>query len=156
MAPPRWIDRLNDSRSVTHGVVSTGVVAGLALIEPRRLTTGRRLAYRGVIAAATAWMVWAGLRPRAGIDPFGQRRRAAAAAGAAGAALGLARAGEALDARVHDRLARAGARRPRLWIVIGEAAIAAAGWWASRAADRLDPDVAGFGEGPEAVAVDQP
>lgn len=150
--------RLNDPNSVAHGVVSTGLVAGLALIEPRRLTTGRRLAYRGAAAAVTAWTVWASLRPRTDSDPdpIGSIGRAAVTTGAAGAALGFAEAGEAIDARVHDRLARAGARHPRLWLALGEAAFSVAAWWTSRLGDRIDPEDIDAVEGPVRALVDLP
>lgn len=150
--------RLNDPGSVAHGVVSTGLVAGLALIEPRKLTTGRRLAYRGAVAAVTAWTVWASLRPGSSseADPLGPVARAAVTTGAAGATLGVAEVGEAIDARLHDGLARAGARRPRLWLAAAEAAVSAAAWWAGRLGDRMDVDDADTWEEPTQFVVDLP
>ncbi|WP_105566133.1 hypothetical protein [Microbacterium halophytorum] len=142
MALRRILRRLNDPNSVAHGVVSTALMAALALIEPRRLSTGRRLAYRGAVAGLTAWTMWASLRPSRDTegDELGFVGRAAITTGAAGAALGLAEAGEALDARLNDGLVRAGVRRPRLWLAAGEAALSFAAWWAARAADRASRD----------------
>ncbi|MBO1900864.1 hypothetical protein J4H92_02740 [Leucobacter weissii] len=174
--------RVNDPSSVPHGVVSTALVAGLALVEPRRLTTGRRLVYRVGIAAMTAWMVWASLRPKSDetvdsagpvpllgpvdpaasfgslgpADPLGPLGRAAVATGAAGAALGIAEAGEALDARLHDGLVRAGARRPRLWLAAGEAALSIAAWWAARRLDRVSIDTEYAFEEPARALVELP
>ncbi len=135
------IRRLNDANSVTHGVVTTGLTAGLAAIEPRRLTTGRRVAYRSAIAALTAWTVWASLRPTAEPDLVGPIGRGALATGAAGAAFGLAEAGEALDARLHDGLVRRGSHHPRWWLVAGQAALSLGAWWIGRGRPR--------GAGPE-------
>ncbi len=131
---------LNDASSVPHGIVSTALIAALALIEPRRLTVGRRVAYRTATAVASAWMAAASIRSadRSGtIPPVG---RAALVAGAAGVAFGLAEAGEAVDARMHDGLVRAGARRPRHWIAAGEAGLALASWWMGRKVDGVDPN----------------
>lgn len=126
-----FLKSVNDSNSVAHGAVSAALVAGLALIEPRGLTTGRRLAYRGAIAVFTAWTVWASLRPRQeeDLDLIGPIGRAAVTVGGAGSALGIAEAAEAIDARVHDGLVRVGARRPRLWLAAGEAALSLVAWW---------------------------
>lgn len=150
--------RVNDPGSVVHGVVSAGLVAGLALIEPRKLTSGRRLAYRGVVAAVTAWTVWAGLRPGSSseADPLGPVGRAAVTTGAAGATFGAAEVGEAVDARLHDGLARAGARRPRLWLAAAEAAVSAVVWWVGRLGDRTDIDDADTCEEPTQSLVDVP
>lgn len=135
-----FVRRLNDPNSVTNGIVSTVLVTALAYVEPRKLTPGKRLAYRGAIAALSAWTVWSGLRPREAdggeADPAGPIGRAALTTGAAGAVLGLSEVSEAIDGRLHDGLVRAGARRPRLWMAGGEAVLAIAGWWAGRAGER--------------------
>lgn len=134
------VRRLNDANSVTHGVVTTVLTAGLAAIEPRRLTTGRRVAYRSAIAALTAWTVWASLRPADEPDLLGPIGRGAVATGAGGTAFGLAEAGEALDARLHDGLVRAGARRARLWLVAGQALLSLGSWWVGRQGTRADSE----------------
>lgn len=153
MALRRILRRLNDPNSVAHGVVSTALMAALALIEPRRLSTGRRLVYRGAVAGLTAWTMWASLRPSrdSGADELGPVGRAAITTGAAGAALGLTEAGEALDARLNDGLVRAGVRRPRVWLAAGEAALSFAAWWAARAADLASRDEADSEEPAESI-----
>lgn len=133
----RFLRPLNDPNSVTNGVVTTALTAALALVDPRRLTPGRRLAYRGSVAALAGWVVWIGLRPRdPAEDEIGPIGRAALTTGAAGAVLGMSEATEQLDARMHDGLARAGASRPRLWLAAGEALVAFGAWWAGRSGDR--------------------
>lgn len=126
---------LNDSTSITHGVVSSCVVGALTLIDPRRLTVGQRLVYRLANAGLAAWTVGVGLRssdPSGAVPPAG---RAALVAGTAGAALGFADAGEAVDARVQGAIARTGARHPRRWLAVGGAILAFGSWWASRTLD---------------------
>ena len=150
--------RLNDPGSAMYGLVSTGLVAGLALIEPRNLTTGRRVAYRVGVAAVTAWAVLVSMRPSKDSDPDLLRpiARSAVTVGAGGAAFGLAEAGEAVDARIHDGLLRAGVRKPRLWIAAGEAALSVAAWWAGRLGDRADADDLDDYEEPERTLVGIP
>lgn len=125
-----------------HGIVSTGLVAGLALVEPQKLTTGRRLAYRFGVASVGAWTIWASLRPskNAGPDLLGPVGRVAVTAGAAGTAFGFSEVGETIDARLHEALLRAGAKKPRLWLAAGEFALSAAAWWMGRLSDRADAD----------------
>lgn len=112
-------------------------MAALALIDPRALSTGGRVLYRGALAAMTAWTVWTGVRPRRATDPdpIGPVGRAAVVTGAVGAAIGLAPAGEAIDARIHGRLVRGGVRQPRLWIAAGNAVLSLGAWWAARSLD---------------------
>lgn len=142
---------LNDPTSITHGVVSSGVVAALTLIDPRRLTVGQRAVYRLANAGLAAWFVGIGFRgadPSGAVPPMG---RAALVAGTAGATLGFAEAGEAVDARVHDAIARTGARHPRRWLAAGAAVFAVGSWWLSRALETPEdtPEV-------QQVAVDLP
>ncbi|MEV8266275.1 hypothetical protein [Microbacterium sp. NPDC076911] len=123
--------QLNNSRSVTNGVVSASLMAVMTLIEPRRLTTVGRLFYRLSMAVLTAWGVWVVLRS----DDDGTlpaAARAGVTVGAAGATLGIAEAGEALDARLSDSLVRAGATRPRAILAVGAAAVSLASWWVAR------------------------
>ena len=128
---------LNNPNSLIHGVASTAAITGLALVEPRKLTTGRRFAYRSAIAGLTAWVMHAGLRPvnEDEFDIIGPIGRAAVTTGSAGAVLGFAEVGEALDAHLHDSIKRAGARQPRLWMAAGEGAVAAGAWWLGRRFD---------------------
>ncbi|GAA1730018.1 hypothetical protein [Brachybacterium phenoliresistens] len=53
---------LHDTRTLTHGLVSTAGTVALTLIEPRGLTPGRRAVYRTAVGVFSAWTMWAGLR----------------------------------------------------------------------------------------------
>src|SRR5699024_2920497 len=80
-------------------------------------------------------------------DLIGPVGRAAITTGSAGAAFGFTEVGEALDARLHDKIKRAGARRPRLWLAAGEGAVAATAWWLGRRIDNAAvANVEEFGE----------
>ncbi|WP_413320668.1 hypothetical protein AA0Z99_06720 [Agrococcus sp. 1P02AA] len=124
--------RANDPSSVAHGAVSTAAIAGLTLIEPRALGVGSRLAYRAAAAGVTAWTTWVSLQDDGSQVPLATR--AGLTVGAAGAALGMAEAGEAIDARVHDGLRRAGVGRPRALLAAGAGAAALGSWWLARRA----------------------
>ncbi|MER7796841.1 hypothetical protein [Microbacterium sp. NPDC096154] len=123
--------RLNDTRSVTHGVVWTLLNAGLTLIEPRRLSTGGRLAYRAAMGALAAWTAWATMRTDMR-DELTTGARAGYTAGTAGLLLAASDATEALDGRIHDAVVRAGARRPRAVMALEGAALAGVTWWWGR------------------------
>lgn len=151
--------KLNSPNSFVHGVASTAAIAGLALVDPRKLTTGSRLAYRGAVAGLSAWIMHASLRPiNEDFDLIGPVGRAAITTGSAGTAFGFTEVGEALDARLHDKIKRAGARRPRLWLAAGEGAVAATAWWLGRRIDNAaDANVEEFGKfGAEAPARTMP
>src|SRR5690606_32204532 len=110
MAGP--VARLNDPTTVENGLVFSAATAALALVDPRGLGAGGRLAYRGAIGALTGWTTWTAVRGEPGhlLPPVA---KIGLTVGAAGVALGLCDAGEALDGRIHDRLVRLGVRRPR-------------------------------------------
>ncbi|PQM74070.1 hypothetical protein [Corynebacterium sp. J010B-136] len=131
------LNKLNNPHSLLHGVVSTGAVTALTLVEPRKLTTGRRLAHRGTIAGLAAWSMHAGLRPvnEDDFDVIGPIGRAAITTGTAGAVMGVAEVSEGLDARLHDAVRRTGVSHPRLWLAAGGGAFAAAAWWLGRRFD---------------------
>lgn len=151
--------KLNSPNSFVHGVASTAAITGLALVDPRKLTTGRRLAYRGAVAGLSAWIMHASLRPiNEDFDLIGPVGRAAITTGSASTAFGFTEVGEALDARLHDKIKRAGARRPRLWLAAGEGAVAATAWWLGRRIDNAaDANVEEFGKfGAEAPARTMP
>lgn len=134
--------RVNDPSTVTHGLVSAGLVTGMALIEPRKLTAGRRVTYRLGVVAMAVWMVWASARSSKATEHRWPEPVSCAvvSVGAGAAVFGLAEAAEAVDARVHDGLVRAGVRKPRLWLAVGGAALSAAAWWAGRLIVRADAD----------------
>lgn len=146
MSLGRLLRSVNRPSSVAFGVVSTALEAGLTLINPRKLTTGRRAAYRTAVGAVTAWTVWVTLRDgaeeseEAPFDPLGPVGRIALSTGAAGTALGFADAGEAVDARLHDAIERAGAKHPRVWLAATTAALSAGAWWLARQGDRMGAD----------------
>ncbi|GMA34355.1 hypothetical protein [Demequina litorisediminis] len=130
--------RLTDPRSPVYGVASAAAVTALALVEPRRLSVGGRLAYRAAIAGVTAWGVWAESRhaPEYLVSPL---TRAGLTVGAAGLAFGVAEAGEAADARLADALSRRGVPRPRVALAAATGvASLASWWWGSRHADAAD------------------
>lgn len=97
--------RLNDPHAVENGVALAGATAALTLIEPRRLSVSGRLAYRAALGAITGWAAWTAVRTEHEyLMPT--TSKIGVTAGAVGVALALCEAGEALDARIHDALAR--------------------------------------------------
>ena len=134
MGAPTWLRRANNPNAVTHGIITTALTTGLALIEPCKLTPAKRLAYRGAVAALTGWTAWAGMRPQhpRDLDLLGPIGRASLTVGAAGAALGVSEVGEKLDSRLHDSLRRAGVQNPRIWLAASTAVISAGLWWLGR------------------------
>ncbi|MDE0546455.1 hypothetical protein [Microbacterium sp. C7(2022)] len=121
---------LGDSRSVAHGVTTSAATAALTLIDPRRLSVRGRAVYRVGVAALTGWMLWASLRDESGLITTGAR--AGLTAASVGGVLGLAEAGEAMDARLQDAVGAAGARRPRVWMAAAAGVIGVLTWWAGR------------------------
>lgn len=121
--------RFADPTSPVFGATSTLAFGALSLVDPARLTPGRRRAYRAALATTTAW--WTAVttgRDRTVYVPA----HAVAGLLAGGAAWALADASDALDERILGSLRTAGVRRPRRWM----AAISAAGVLASFARDR--------------------
>lgn len=89
-------------------VISTALGAA-ALIDPAKLTPGKRALYRSGLAGVTAAMVASDAAT--GLD---RRGRGAAAVAAGGAVLGLSEVGETVDARLQRALVRRGVSKPRL------------------------------------------
>lgn len=136
------IRRLGDPHSTEFGVVSSVTIGALSLIDPAALSPARRAAYRTALAAVTGAMTWAAAR--SGLASV--EARVGTTVGATGAALGLAEAGEAMDARMQRGLVRMGVRRPRAVMAATSVAFAAATFLADRAWSlRAVPD-------PEALA----
>jgi hypothetical protein len=135
--------RLGDPHSTEFGVVSSVALGALSLIDPSALTPGRRAAYRTALAAVTGAMTWTAARSEfASVEA-----RIGTTVGATGAALGLAEAGEAVDARMQRGLLRLGVRRPRAVIAATSVAFAAATFLADRAWSLRavpDPDALGW------------
>lgn len=121
--------RLGDPHSTEFGVVSSVALGALSLIDPSALSPARRAAYRTALAAVAGAMTWATAR-----SEFGSvEARVGTTVGATGAALGLAEAGEAVDARMQRGLVRLGVRRPRVVMAATSVAFAAATFLADRA-----------------------
>lgn len=131
--------RLNDPHAVENGVALAGATAALTLIEPRRLSVSGRLAYRAALGAITGWAAWTAVRTEHEyLMPT--TSKIGVTAGAVGVALALCEAGEALDTRIHDALARRGVRRPRLAMAGATAALGVGSWWLARRVDNEFPD----------------
>ncbi len=91
------------------------------LIDPAKLTKGKRAAYRLGIAGLTAADIATDVPPGTSATS-----RSAAAVAAGGAVLGLSEVGEAFDARVQRALVRRGVSRPRLVLAVSGVAISLA------------------------------
>lgn len=121
--------------SVTYGLLTTAAISGLALIDPRKLSVGRRAVYRGACAAASAWVAWSESRPQSDFPYVPTYVRAALAVGAAGATLGFAGASEKLDGKMHDWLTHKGVRKPRYVLAATSGALSLGAWAVSRLID---------------------
>ena len=137
------LSSLNNPQHVLHGAAATGAVAGLSLIDPRKLNKRSSRVYRGTLAALTAWMVNRELEVDEELEVLGTKGRAAITAGTAGLAYWLAKVAEPLDSRIHDALIRAGAKHPRRWMAASSGIAAALTWLLSR---QLDSDGFDFEE----------
>lgn len=131
---------INDSHSLAHGLVSSGLVGALALVNPRKLTPWSRLAYRSTVASFSAWSTWVSIKPRDSFDILGPFGRAAVTIGAAGATLGISEVGETLDGYLHEKIAATGAENPRRWMAAGQAALCLALWQATRLGETANED----------------
>ncbi|WP_309068324.1 hypothetical protein [Microbacterium sp.] len=141
------LSRLNDTRSIEHGVVWTAANGLIMLIDPRTLSPRGRLLYRGAMAALGAWTAWATLRTDAA-DEIAPAARGGYSVGAAGALVAASEVTEGLDARIHEAITRRGATRPRVVMALGSAVLAAATWLAGLRPPAADPDgIAGDAEG---------
>lgn len=104
-----------------RAVVLAVALGAATLIDPAKLTTGKRAAYRIGLAGLTAADIATDVPP----GTSGTARSAAAVA-AGGAVLGLSEAGEAFDARLQRALVRRGVSRPRLVLAAAGVAISLA------------------------------
>lgn len=136
------LDRLGDSRSAWFGVGSSAALAALAFVEPRGLTGGGRLLYRGAIGAIGAWTTWASLRTERA-RPGSDLSADAPGTGAALAGVAVAAAaplGERLDARFVDALVRRGVARPRIPLAVLNATLSLGAWYLDRRLSARDDD----------------
>ena len=147
--------QLNNPNSVTHGALTTLATAGLALVNPKTLTPGKRFLYRSALAGLSGWMTWAVMNPeQEGYLPAGIRGSSTIAA--AGVTMGVADLSEKLDGKLHDGLVRRGVKKPRLVFAAAALVIGGLSWWVGRKGSGND---ASFGwndtddayEGPETV-----
>lgn len=130
--------RLGDPRSIEHGAATSAATGALALVDPAALGPRGRFTLRLANAGLGAFIVWVSLRdePMLREEPFA---RIGLTAGAAGLALAGSELGERADARLQDRLERAGLPIPRIAMALGAAAATAASWWFSmRSAERRE------------------
>lgn len=125
-----WAE-VNDPRSTHHGALSAALLAGLTLVDPRRLGIGARVAYRAGLALLTGWLAWVATENDEGLL-LPASARAGLAVGAAGVVLGAAEATEATDGWIHDRLTTAGVKRPRVLMAVAVAALSVGSWWLNR------------------------
>ena len=130
-----------DPVSPVFGASSAAAFGALSLIDPSRLSPARRRAYRAGVAATTAW--WAGVTTdRTALVPA----NVVAGVAAGAAALALADASEALDARIVSRLETAGVRHPRRWLAAASVAGVLVGYTVDRAAARAEAQALEVGE----------
>ncbi len=119
---------LVDPSRIEYGIASSVVIGALSLVDPARLSPGRRLALRATVAGLTGGMTLLELRrtPTLEGDPaeFGWRTghrevtSGGIAVGVAGTVFGLSELSENLDARLMAGLARVGVRRPRVMLAV--------------------------------------
>ena len=132
------IDQLGNSRSTLFGVTSSAALAALALVEPRGASATRKLLYRGAIGAVAAWSAVAALRSERP-QPVAGKALGAVAAGFAVASAAVSPLAERLDAKLVDRLARGGVRRPRAVLAAANAALSLGAWVLDRRSATADP-----------------
>lgn len=132
------LDQLGNSRSTLFGVTSSAALAALALVEPRGAATTRKLLYRGAIGAVAAWSAVAALRSERP-QPVKGKALGAVAAGFAVASAAVSPLAERLDAKLVDRLARGGVRRPRVVLAAANAALSLGAWVLDRRSATADP-----------------
>ncbi|WP_349305324.1 NUDIX hydrolase [Gulosibacter sp. ACHW.36C] len=132
------LDQLGNSRSTLFGVTSSAALAALALVEPRGAATTRKLLYRGAIGAVAAWSAVAALRSERP-QPVRGKALGAVAAGFAVASATVSPLTERLDAKLVDRLARGGVRRPRVVLAAANGALSLGAWVLDRRSAPADP-----------------
>lgn len=142
-----WYGRSRDANpatnpaSVTYGLLLTSATAGLELIDPRKLSTGRRALYRTACAATNAWVAWSESRPQSDYPHIPTHVRAALAVASAGATLGFAGASERLDGKLHNWLASKGVRKPRHILATASALLTLGAWATGRMIDAKTPQL---------------
>ena len=126
---------LTNPASPIFGVLSTAVMGVLPLIDASKLDNTRRQAAHIATAVVTgAYVAVTVGGNKRGLVPL----KAVAGLAAAGIAMRFADTGDAIDARLEQKLRLAGARSPRRWMAVGAAAITFAGFLGDRVAARRE------------------
>lgn len=121
--------------SPLFGVLSTAVMGALPLIDPSKLnTTQRRDTHVATAVLTGAYVAFTVGSPRRKKVLF----RTVAGLAAAGITLRFADAGDAIDARLEQKLRLAGVKHPRRWMAAGTAALTFAGFLGDRIAARQE------------------
>ncbi|WP_026552783.1 hypothetical protein [Arthrobacter sp. H20] len=134
---------LSDPASPVFGIISTVIMGALPLIDASKLNVQQRRAVHGATAVMSGLYI--------GVTVGGKRLplRVLAGLATAAATLRFADAGDVMDARLEEKLRRAGTRHPRRWMAAGAAAFTFAGFLGDRAAARRGPFMAVPGDEPE-------
>lgn len=157
----RLLRRILDPERVEYGVASSIVVGAISLVDPARLSPGRRLAFRGVTAVITGGLTFLELKRTETLHDE-TVVRAAAAVGVAGTVFGLSDVSENIDASITSGLRKAGVRRPRLLVAVVSTLTSVAAFrsgdrvgspWQSPYEWRADPRD-GMDDGPRIADVD--
>lgn len=122
-----------DPASPVFGILSTAVMGVLPLSDPSRLDSEQRRALHVATSIVTGIYVASTI---GGNNKALLPLKAVAGLAAAGIALRFADAGDAIDARLEQKLRRAGVEHPRRWMAAGAAALTFAGFLGDRAAAR--------------------
>ncbi|WP_247826521.1 hypothetical protein [Arthrobacter antioxidans] len=136
---------LADPASPVVGILSTAIIGALPLIDASRLDDQQRRAVHVGTAVLTGLYI--------GVTVGGKRLplRVLAGCAAAAATLRFADVGDVIDARLEEKLRRAGTRHPRRWMAAGTAAFTFAGFLSDRAAARRAQVRAMLDDEPEQV-----
>ncbi|GAA1114232.1 hypothetical protein [Arthrobacter flavus] len=136
---------LSDPASPVFGILSTAIMGGLSLIDAAKLDDQQRRAvhvgtavFTGLYIGVTVGGKYLPLRVLAGLA-------------AAAAALRFADVGDVIDARLEEKLRRAGTRHPRRWMAAGAAAFTFSGFLGDRAAARRGQSMTMLDDEPEQV-----
>lgn len=132
-AGSRLLRSVVDPNRIEYGAASSIVVGALSLVDPARLSPGRRLVFRGVTAVLTGGLTFLELKRTETLhDEI--LMRAAVAVGVAGTVFGLSDLSEKIDARLISGLRKAGVQRPRLLLAVASTLTSVA---AFRSGDRV-------------------
>ncbi|NKX54691.1 hypothetical protein [Arthrobacter mobilis] len=111
-----------DSDRIEYGLASSAAVGALSLVDPARLSPGRRFLLRAAAAAVTGATFLIPLN-KSPVLAFEPAAKAGFTAGMAGLTFGVADLGEAVDGRIQDWLRSRGIRRPRAVMAAAGAAM---------------------------------